>query len=88
LAETLGISDPDTLIADDGSVIKLPDTQIVIVFDDADLSSFDEDSLEKADRLPCLRDPRFRPRLIPDPEAEFGPFFNEDGSRFLFPNRE
>ncbi len=86
-----GLRDADTIIAKDGTVIKVPDPVVVIIWDQGSLDSFDE---EKADGLPLLppvpnplmpeslRD-KIYPKVIPDPKNEFGDFFFGDKPFFF-----
>ena len=86
-----GLRDADTIIARDGTVIKVPDPVVVIIWDQGSLDSFDE---EKADGLPLLppvpnplmpeslRD-KIYPKFIPDPKNEFGDFFFGDKPFFF-----
>lgn len=65
--------DVDTIIADDGSVLKVPTDAIIIVTDPESTESFGPES--------NIPGPLFRERFIPDPSAEFGDFFDPDGNR-------
>lgn len=85
---TSGLRDADTLIADDGSVIKIPNPLIIIVTDPSSQESFGQDDVEAIIPPLPVRSPSFLPSLISDPESEFGPFFNPDGTPFLFPSEE
>ena len=68
---TSGFYDADTIIADDGSVLKIPTGSIVFIFDPCSTQSFGPGS-----SVPGVPGSRF----IPDPQGEFGDFYNENGS--------
>ena len=77
---TSGFRDADTLIANDGTVIKIPDPVVVFIFDQSSLDSFSPDTVSDlllVQPFPFLP-ANFNPRFIEDPESVFGPFFDGD----------
>ncbi|OFX24839.1 MAG: hypothetical protein A2V77_17490 [Anaeromyxobacter sp. RBG_16_69_14] len=77
--------DPDTLIFGDGTVVKLPDGNIVVITDTSALDTFEPSDLDLVSPLSQLLG--LGPRPILAPEGEFGPFRNPDGSPYPFPKK-
>jgi RHS repeat-associated protein len=72
--------DPDTLIYQDNSVVKVPDGSVVIITNSRILDTYEPNDLYYLSPLSQLIDNigilpvNFGPRLIVNPEAEFGRF--------------
>jgi len=70
--------DPDTIIFNDGSVVKIPDGSIIVITDSSVINTYEPSDIEKISPLSQLIDSymnlpvKFGPRYIHDPAKEFG----------------
>ena len=75
--------DPDTLIFDDGSVVKVPDGSLIVITDSSVLDTYEPGDLNRTSPLSQGIDDSldlpvdFGPSYIPDPNGEFGSFDGE-----------